>query len=245
MSKEDGLTLLQTAKGGDAAALAARDRIIEQYMPAVIQVSRRLYSDNMDRSDIISEGVIGLIRAIEKFDPDQNVSFLTYAKYWVYSTMMRAVTSNRHLVKLPEHVTQGLQRLEKVHTALSDTDLEEVSGLTLSTIQAARYQLEVLVDFTGEPDTPHEAEREAVFQTSTTFDIECSAIADWVTAGAGGAATAEDIFLLRLHCDGMSFKDIGLIVGRTKDTVRRDVERILRRIRIKAEAVNRRGHEQG
>jgi DNA-directed RNA polymerase sigma subunit (sigma70/sigma32) len=76
--------LVERAQAGDIAARAA---LIEAYMPALSNVARMYRSSQIARQELLQEGVVGLLRALERFDPNRGVAFWSYASFWVRQAM--------------------------------------------------------------------------------------------------------------------------------------------------------------
>jgi RNA polymerase sigma factor (sigma-70 family) len=87
--------------------IGARDRLIESQIAYVYQLSKRFNFLGMTHEDIAHEGLIGLMRAVEKFDPDCGVRLVTYAHNWIVSFMYRARSRKSSLVRYPEHLQDG------------------------------------------------------------------------------------------------------------------------------------------
>lgn len=98
-------SLSRRAQKGD---MRARDRLIRSNLRLVVNVANRFRNRGLDFLDLIEEGNIGLIRAVDKFDPERGFRFSTYGVWWIRQAVERGVANQGRIIRLPVHVTKEL-----------------------------------------------------------------------------------------------------------------------------------------
>jgi RNA polymerase nonessential primary-like sigma factor len=124
--KEIGYSPLLTAEEEISCAVSlqegdqlARDRMIQGNLRLVVKIARRYVNRGLDFLDLIEEGNLGLIRAVEKFDPYRGFRLSTYATWWIRQTIERAVMNQSRTVRLPVHIEKELNVYRRAARKLS------------------------------------------------------------------------------------------------------------------------------
>ena len=120
---------------GRRRADAAKQQLIESNLRLVVSVAKRYVNRGMDMLDLIQEGNLGLMHAVEKFDYRRGFKFSTYAHWWIKQSMSRAITDKSRTVRIPVHTVEQLNKLRRLYRELerdlerAPTDEELAAGL--------------------------------------------------------------------------------------------------------------------
>jgi RNA polymerase primary sigma factor len=143
LTAEEEVELAKRIERGDQAA---KDRMIESNLRLVVANAKRYRGLGLPFLDLIQEGILGLIRAVEKFDHRKGFKFSTYATWWIRQAMQRGLQHHSRTIRLPVHIAQDLQKLRATERRLAgqlgrDPAPEEVAeamGMDLAQLDELR-----------------------------------------------------------------------------------------------------------
>lgn len=116
-----------------------REKLIRANLPLVVSRAKRFNHSDMDLEDLIQEGNIGLIKAIDKYEPARNVKITTYATWWIDQAIRRSISNKSKVVRVPIHVQQRLKKINQAFFILSQrlkreptmAEIAEYTGIKL------------------------------------------------------------------------------------------------------------------
>jgi RNA polymerase primary sigma factor len=124
LTREEETDLAVKAKNGDAAA---KNKIVNANLRFVVNVAKKYQNHGLDLSDLISEGNIGLLTAIDRFDVDKGYHFISYAVWWIRQSILKAICEKSRAIRLPLNRANELVQIEHARKAITGdkTDEEE------------------------------------------------------------------------------------------------------------------------
>ena len=129
LTREEEVELAKRARAGDKEA---KDKLIKANLRFVVNVAKKYQNQGLTLSDLISEGNLGLITAVDKFDVDKGYHFISYAVWWIKQSILKAICEKSRMIRLPLNRANELLQIEKVKREIGsnkdgEADIEEIA----------------------------------------------------------------------------------------------------------------------
>ena len=130
LTKEEEIKLAKAIKNGD---IEAKNKLINHNLRLVVFIAKRYMGYGLTFLDLVQEGNLGLIKAVDKFDESKNFKFSTYATYWIRQSISRAIKSQVRNVRIPVHIIELMNNIRKVEQNFQQTykrepELDEIAN---------------------------------------------------------------------------------------------------------------------
>ena len=244
LSAEEEVYFARLARDG---VESARKRMIESNLRLVVKIARRYANRGLSFLDLIEEGNLGLIHAVEKFDPERGFRFSTYATWWIRQTIERALMSQTRTVRLPVHIVKELNLYLRAARELSqkldhEPSAEEIANLLDKPISTVEQMLGLtekvtsidstfandndksLLDTLSDPQTPEPAD--AIQTSELNHSLE-----HWLEQLP---ERQREVLMRRFGLAGFeaaTLETVGEQIGLTRERVRQIQVDALRRLR--------------
>lgn len=247
LTAEEERALARRVKQGD---LAARDHMIQANLRLVVRIARDFESFGLPLLDLISEGNIGLMTAVDRFDPNRGVRLCTYAALWIKQHMRRAIANYSRTIRVPVHVCERLVQVNRAATKLEELlgraptlgELAAETGEPIDKVQSLRQAIQptLSLDNVSGPDGTGLSVAETV--ADDRVQLASDQLDEDDVHGALGSALhllntrEQEILRKRFGLDGdepQTLDEVGLTFGLTRERIRQLQEGALKKLRMR------------
>lgn len=235
---EEEKALAYKVREGDAKA---RDKLILSNIRFVIQVAKKYVGQGLDLEDLVSEGQYGLIKAVDKYDPDRGYRLLTYAVWWIRQSILLALANQGALIRLPMH---AISKKQQIHRATQELEqklkrppsLEEVQKKLDFDIDVLAYlsiiSLDQKLNDTNKTEIGDLVDDVSAINPDTEFMQR--ALEEDIKKALSQLSDRE-LEIIRLYYGlnsrPFTLEEIGAVIGRTRERVRQIKENVLYKLK--------------
>lgn len=223
----------------------ANDKLVESNLRLVVSIAKKFKFQNIPLMDLIQEGNMGLMKAVERYEVDRGFKFSTYATWWIRQSISRFISNHSKTIRIPVHVYDSISKVKRVkrdytneHGKEPNTEtISKISGISISTLRFIDFYIDDIIsldnllgdgistlnDSTKDTNNPNPEEYNKIQELEEYVNEVLEVLSD----------REKTIVKLRygIDCDARTLKEIGSMLDLSRERVRQIEQKALKKLK--------------
>jgi RNA polymerase primary sigma factor len=223
----------------------ARDRMIVANLRLVVSIAKNYSYDNIPMIDIIQDGTMGLMKAVDRYQVDKGFKFSTYATWWIRQSISRAISNNSRNIRLPVHIYDALSKIRRVKRNYvsehgvepNDEIISKISGIPISTVRLINLYSNDTISLDNLVGDGNSTLNDSTQDLSNPDPEECNKIIEleeYVINVLKELNEREQMIIkmrFGIECEEKTLEEIGQYLGVTRERVRQIERRAIEKLK--------------